>query len=212
MTILYNCKPEGSSYRVTKFDNDLNVESTYLCTESTCECPAGHRHTCRHRQMLPRFLAKPGADRGQWLYDFDRSHWVRASTGDAIEDALDTLEQTQTMSDDDLTALANERLTPLSEKVMFESNPNKGINLLELASTTPQLGGFPDWCLVEHCTTPNDCILNGCVKSNKYPQGEVPVYLPPSLYDSTEQAGHDMGEYEKTKLLPVSITKPMRRI
>lgn len=97
---LYNCKPEGSSHRITKFDNDLNVESTYLCTESTCECPAGHRHTCRHRQMLPRFLAKPGADRGQWLYDFDRSHWVRASTGeDALEDSIQFIDEASSVSE-----------------------------------------------------------------------------------------------------------------
>lgn len=83
---LYNCKSEGNEYRVTKFDSDLNVESTYLTTLRECQCPAGHRDTCRHRLMLPIFLKKrDGADRGQWLLDYDRKQWVRASTEDDYE-------------------------------------------------------------------------------------------------------------------------------
>lgn len=126
MTILYNCKPEGSSHRITKFDNDLNVESTYLCTESTCECPAGHRHTCRHRQMLPRFLAKPGAERGQWLYDFDRQYWVIASTGEDSHEEPNDLEQTQMMIEDDLNV----------QQYSAKDDVVRPVSLLELASTS----------------------------------------------------------------------------
>lgn len=74
---LYNCKPEGDSHRITKFDSDFNVESSYLTNGRECECPAGHRPTCRHRQMLPRFLAK-GAGTGQWFHNFEAKSWVRA--------------------------------------------------------------------------------------------------------------------------------------
>ncbi len=58
MATLYNCHTDGDQYRITKFDSLGNVESTYLCTIDECECPAGFRPTCRHRHMLPRFLAK----------------------------------------------------------------------------------------------------------------------------------------------------------
>lgn len=75
--MLYNCKIDGDHYRITKFSPDLEVESSYLTSEAECDCPAGHRHTCRHRQMLPRFIDK-SATRGQWFLDFDRDHWVRA--------------------------------------------------------------------------------------------------------------------------------------
>lgn len=82
MTKLYNCRVDGDQHRISKFDSDLNVESSYLTTLSECECPAGHRDTCRHRTMLPRFLAKPGADRGLWFHNFEQNQWVRASIGD----------------------------------------------------------------------------------------------------------------------------------
>jgi hypothetical protein len=38
---------------ITKFDRDGNVESSYHCSGDTCDCPAGQRPTCRHRQMWP---------------------------------------------------------------------------------------------------------------------------------------------------------------
>jgi len=53
---LYSLRTDGDQLRITKFV-DGDVESTYLCTDTECECPAGHRHTCRHRQMLPTMLA-----------------------------------------------------------------------------------------------------------------------------------------------------------
>ena len=72
--ILYNCHIDGDQYRITKF-NDGEVESTYLCTVDECECPAGVRPTCRHRHMLPRFIAK-GAVNSFYFYDYDRQGWV----------------------------------------------------------------------------------------------------------------------------------------
>src|SRR6266404_2017880 len=75
MTTLYNCHTDGDQYRITKFDSFGNVESTYLCTVDECECPAGFRPTCRHRHMLPRFLAKEAVN-SFWFYDYDRQGWV----------------------------------------------------------------------------------------------------------------------------------------
>src|SRR6266403_3678414 len=74
MTILYNCHTDGDQYRITKF-NDGEVESSYLCTVDECECPAGHRPSCRHRHMLPRFIQK-GAINSYFFYDYDRQGWV----------------------------------------------------------------------------------------------------------------------------------------
>lgn len=63
---LYSYRSTGY---VTKFDRDGNVEASYQTSDEACTCPAGHRHTCRHRQMLPdlRLLADTG-----WFWDFDR--------------------------------------------------------------------------------------------------------------------------------------------
>ncbi len=75
MTTLYNCHTDGDQYRITKFDSLGNVESSYLCTVDECECPAGFRPSCRHRHMLPRFLAKDAVN-SFYFYDYDRQGWV----------------------------------------------------------------------------------------------------------------------------------------
>lgn len=70
---LYNLRStELSSYRVTKFDSDLNVESSYNVIPSTCDCPQGHKITCRHRKMLKNIL--PIVDT-EWFYDYDVGHY-----------------------------------------------------------------------------------------------------------------------------------------
>lgn len=81
MTFLYNCKSEIDAegktwHRITKFDDAMNVESTYRTDGEACDCPAGVRPTCRHRQMLPRFKQR-NAINTEWFYDFDRGGWVQ---------------------------------------------------------------------------------------------------------------------------------------
>lgn len=75
---LYNAKStdDPSTYLFTKFDSDLNLvdDSIYLTTETTCTCPAGVRPSCRHRQMLPSFLATRRIDT-PWFFDFDTGAW-----------------------------------------------------------------------------------------------------------------------------------------
>jgi hypothetical protein len=75
MAILYSCRHDGDQYRITKFDEDFNIESSYLCTVADCECPAGVRPMCRHREMLPKFLSREAVGTG-WMYDYDRGGWV----------------------------------------------------------------------------------------------------------------------------------------
>lgn len=73
---LYNCRYAGDEYRITKFDNHMNVESSYLTDGSECDCPAGVRPSCRHRQMLPKFIQREHIG-DEWFLDFDRGGWVQ---------------------------------------------------------------------------------------------------------------------------------------
>src|SRR6266852_1679599 len=76
MTILYNCRHAGDQYRITKFNPEMNVESSYLCTLEECDCPRGPHPTGRHRQMLPQFIAREHVG-DEWFLDFDRGGWVQ---------------------------------------------------------------------------------------------------------------------------------------
>lgn len=76
MPSLYNMRHSGDQYRITKFDTHYEAESSYLCTESECNCPAGVRPSCRHRQMLPKFLARDMIGKN-FFFDFDRGGWVQ---------------------------------------------------------------------------------------------------------------------------------------
>lgn len=87
MTTLYSCKSEidgdgTQRWRITKFDDDMNVESSYLTTHTECDCPAGVRPLCRHRAMLHQFLAR-GAVNTMWMLDFDRNGWVSSQIQEA---------------------------------------------------------------------------------------------------------------------------------
>lgn len=66
---LYSLRTDGDQFRITKIV-DGEIESSYLSTERECECPAGHRPSCRHRQMIPDMLARGILD-SMWFWDFD---------------------------------------------------------------------------------------------------------------------------------------------
>lgn len=86
MTHLYNCKSNGDEWRITKFTENLELVegSSYLCTLSECQCPAGVRPTCRHREMLPKFFHREFVDTG-YFFDYDRGGWVDMRTEDEVE-------------------------------------------------------------------------------------------------------------------------------
>jgi hypothetical protein len=70
---------------VSKFDDDLNVESTHQITMKRnrmyCTCPRGERFsTCRHRKMLPIFIEKGRVNTG-WFYDFENEKWKKPLKG-----------------------------------------------------------------------------------------------------------------------------------
>jgi len=87
---LYNLHTDGDQYRITKFV-DGDVESSYLCTPTECECPAGHRPSCRHRQMLPDLIARKVCNT-HWFWNFDRREVVDiAGNSKALMDNLNQL-------------------------------------------------------------------------------------------------------------------------
>lgn len=99
---LYSLRTDGDQHRITKFV-DGEVESSYLCTHSECECPAGHRHTCRHRQMLPTMLAHGLAD-SMWFFDYDAGGRIVDFNGTSKQ-LLDQLaEPTGTQEDEDTSS------------------------------------------------------------------------------------------------------------
>lgn len=104
MPVLYNAKSffdRDQSYVITKFDDDMNIESTYTTSLTECDCPAGQRVTCRHRQMLPHFIAMDYAD-SNWFFCFDDQTWHLPF--ESIEDEP---------AEGDLQASASTELQPL---------------------------------------------------------------------------------------------------
>ena len=84
---LYNVKMEiNGDLKITKFTDDLEPEytdgklSSYITSGDACDCPAGHRDTCRHRQMLPEFLSTNRVNTA-WMYDHDNQAWYYYDAG-----------------------------------------------------------------------------------------------------------------------------------
>ena len=71
---IYNLKVTDKGYGITKFSADLDPESYYIVSPEECECPQGHKPTCRHRRMLPMFLALARQDT-EYFLDFDTLTW-----------------------------------------------------------------------------------------------------------------------------------------
>jgi hypothetical protein len=71
-TFLYNLRTEGDHYIITKHDEDMEVVSKYNMSADghECDCPQGHKPTCRHRKMFPMMLER--VDTG-WFFDFDNT-------------------------------------------------------------------------------------------------------------------------------------------
>lgn len=158
MTSLYNCKHSGDQYRVSKFDSDWNLEASYLCDLHSCECPAGHRPTCRHRLMLPKFIQRDAIGTS-WFLDWDRGGWVQGWK----EEPAAQLEPELT-GDNFIDAVFGEPdFASAALPIQPEPEPSPQF----------RLGGFPDHCLSSgECTTPNDCILNGCAHGHGTPPRE----------------------------------------
>ena len=68
-------------FTIIKFDQDLNPESSYSVGNNACECPAGHRPKCRHREMLP--VLRQRIDTA-WFFCFETKSW-EDPTGEAAK-------------------------------------------------------------------------------------------------------------------------------
>jgi hypothetical protein len=90
----------ASGYYITKFV-DGEVESAYRTSREACECPAGVRPTCRHRQMLPHML-NAGIVNTHWFLTWPEAQVVdfqgtlRRNLEDLLgrEDAAESAEET----------------------------------------------------------------------------------------------------------------------
>lgn len=127
MATLYNCHNDGDQYRITKFNELGEPESSYLVTLDECDCPAGVRPTCRHRQMLPKFLARDAVD-SYWFYDFDRGGWVTNEPANLCQQLTDSV--------------APEGLTPIADEDGLEQElleeEDYGEDPIGLESLPPQ--------------------------------------------------------------------------
>lgn len=152
--ILYNCHHSGDQYRITKF-NDGNIESSYLTTHSECDCPAGFRPTCRHRQMLPQMLAD-GIINTHWFLEWDNKGGVVDIFGTpktTIDKLLEPIVPAgqHTAAEPELTGLQEElilmgfhqpelcgQIEPTSELCQDEGCPQSAIEHVCVTSPSPK--------------------------------------------------------------------------
>lgn len=86
----YNLTLHNDTFRMTKFDADLNVESSYELTATDCACPQAHRPTCRHRKMFPIFMAS-GHVNDNWFYNFERETFEKLANEEPASEAPEGL-------------------------------------------------------------------------------------------------------------------------
>jgi len=70
----------GEQYHVIKY-NQIDMESgLYTVTLSEianlCDCPAGQKPTCRHRELVETFIKKKYVDRNDVRYNFDKKEFT----------------------------------------------------------------------------------------------------------------------------------------
>lgn len=115
---LYNLRTnpdKGLPFIITKFDDNLDVESSYPVGQSICECPAGHRPSCRHRLMLPTLKSRVDT---AWFWDFEASAWSDP-TGEAnkpaAEDKSEIVDEDEVGPSDNPYSDADEPLAPKAD-------------------------------------------------------------------------------------------------
>ena len=132
----YNVKSteQPSTFLFTKFDDDLNIvdDSVYLTSEYECTCPAGPRPSCRHRQMLPSFLATSRIDT-DWFFCHDTGDWSQPF---AELDDSDVV-----ITEDDLAAAAQAPNSPPSPEewdamTMANTKPKPTIDMTGITIMT----------------------------------------------------------------------------
>jgi len=74
--------PIAGEYFIAKLDRDYNPEGIYTLSARECSCPRSHKHTCRHREMLPVFLKAGHVDDG-WFLEWETRQWRRPLASEA---------------------------------------------------------------------------------------------------------------------------------
>lgn len=70
----YNAFTTSEGTRMTKWDEGLNILSSYVLTQYGCSCPA-HGY-CRHREMLNHFILYDKVDT-DWFLNYETGYWER---------------------------------------------------------------------------------------------------------------------------------------
>lgn len=132
MTTLYNLRHStDNNFTITKFV-DGEVESSYELAANLreCACPAGHRPSCRHRQMAPMMLASGIIDTHYfWDYDLNRA----VDFNGTLKSNFDAMNE---------LAARNDRNHELDQPFVAEGPPS------EVENTTPimvELVNKPSW-------------------------------------------------------------------
>lgn len=153
MTELYNFKSAGhpGAYVCTKFDEHLNVQSTYLLDHGECACPRGQQgHSqCRHRKMIGIFKQAKHIDDG-WLFDWHTRQWapptvnmdcpeeIHSAIVEAIGEPL--LPEAPTVDEEPSAGLPEVQPPAPSAPQAAQSRPTVGAPLASAASLgTPKL-------------------------------------------------------------------------
>lgn len=91
--ILYNLRKTSDGFMLAKFGPDFNVEAVYHLQPQvggyTCDCPAGHRPSCKHRKMLARMIPKADSDE---FYCYETQSWHKPLAPKGIEPMQDKLD------------------------------------------------------------------------------------------------------------------------
>lgn len=123
MTSLYHLRSAcAGSYRITKLDADYSIEASYLVSKHECNCPAGIRPTCRHRQMLPFFLAKAHIDNG-WMLDWHTRQWRKPLCEDQGTTFIDEASEVPEGAWGELAPRSQEDLAPTAERSQDQIEP-----------------------------------------------------------------------------------------
>lgn len=206
MPSLYNCKHSGDRYRITKFTSDFEVEASYICDLHSCECLAGHRPTCRHRQMLPKFIARDAVGTS-WFFDFDRGGWVQGWKEEPAAQPLQGQPQPELTIAREITLPADASPEEVAE-AFSNLLASAALPIQPEPEPSPpfQLGGFPDRCLSSgECTTSDDCILNGCAHGHGTPARE------PSSLRFNKDYSNSIGQSPAADALGPSPSPTIRR-
>lgn len=145
---LYNLKTADGEYRITKFTNDLEVESSYIVSENECACPAGARPSCRHRQMLPKML-NVGAEDSGMFYDFDHDQFLEplSDSEDTQSVIVSPLEDSSERSDTELANTEPQFLEGLSQTVETTINYTEdgSVEVVETHSALSPQASLPSY-------------------------------------------------------------------